>query len=537
METEENYPVQFKNVIEKIIDAELNKRGITKYISALVKGVNDNGTVNVCIPPNLDSIISGLLNKTGETLSEGDSVELCAKNGSVNNSWVAIKHKTNTQFAGVNTPNTFTQNQTFNENIITKNVVSRNKFNMYNLDPFTSTNITYSGDSFTVTGKVGENKAAAYIITLQPGTYILSGTATGAADFVEFYRNGTWDGTIILNAPFTLNETTQLMMYFYGSIMRNTTTATSTFTNIQLQEGSVVKDYVPYLNLQENIFKDSIARVNNVVSKNKININGYVAQQYNTRISVKNNTARVTCLGDGQNMYSCIKIENINELLGKTCTFKATATSSSSNVPMARIYFGTDNAPATEWANFDLYGETSNTQITSTFPANMPSGCDGAYVLLYGNRAGTGFSVGAYVDYTDIQLEEGSATAYAPYLDLEKLMPLVPKMLPMTVNEEYVYTTDLSYIVVRIGKIAILNIRTIAFKSVVPHGGKIIYGLPPAKNGVIFYLYGGQSAKGDTMRLYIDENGEVNSHYGSNTYYGSSPNDQYGGTLIYETTD
>ena len=52
METEENYPAQFKNVIEKIIDAELNKRGIPKYISALVKGVNDNGTVNVCIPPN-----------------------------------------------------------------------------------------------------------------------------------------------------------------------------------------------------------------------------------------------------------------------------------------------------------------------------------------------------------------------------------------------------------------------------------------------------------------------------------------------------
>lgn len=114
METEENYPAQFKDVIEKIIDAELNKRGIPKYISALVKGVNDNGTVNVCIPPNLDSIISGLLNKTGETLSEGDSVELCAKNGSVNNSWVAIKHKTNTQFAGVNTPNTFTHDQTFN---------------------------------------------------------------------------------------------------------------------------------------------------------------------------------------------------------------------------------------------------------------------------------------------------------------------------------------------------------------------------------------------------------------------------------------
>ena len=297
------------------------------------------------------------------------------------------------------------------------------------------------------------------------------------------------------------------------------------------------------LNKMENgianaVETDSEARLQNVVSKNKININGYMAQQYSTRISVKDNTARVTCLGNGQNMYSCIKIENINELLGKTCTFKAIATSSSSNVPMARIYFGTDNAPATESANFDLYGDTSNTQITSTFPANMPSGCDGAYVLLYGNRNGTGFSAGAYVDYTNIQLEiSSSATSYAPYLNLKEVMPLLPKTLLMTVNEEYVYTSNLSYMVVRIGKIVIVNIRTIGFKSAVPHGGKIIYGLPPIKTNEIFYLYGGGTAKGDTTRVALTTDGNVNVHYGSNAHYGDSSNAQYSGTLIYETND
>ena len=137
------------------------------------------------------------------------------------------------------------------------NVVSKNKFNMYNLNPFTSSNITYSGNLFTVTGKIGDNKAAKYIITLQPGTYILSGTITGAADFIEFYKNGTWDGTISINTPFTLNETTELMMYFYGSTMSNNTTATSTFTNIQLEEGSTATPYTPYLNMQE-LEKNSI---------------------------------------------------------------------------------------------------------------------------------------------------------------------------------------------------------------------------------------------------------------------------------------
>ena len=140
METDGNYPAQFKNVIEKIIEAELNKRGITKYISALVKGVNDNGTVNVCIPPNLDSIISGLLNKTGETLSEGDSVELCAKNGSVNNSWVSIKHKTNNSGGG----GIGTGDKTF---VYSQTIPSKNWNITHNLDKFPSVTIVDSAGS------------------------------------------------------------------------------------------------------------------------------------------------------------------------------------------------------------------------------------------------------------------------------------------------------------------------------------------------------------------------------------------------------
>ena len=95
METNKDYTTQFKSVIEKIANAEIDKRGITKYVSAIVQSVNDDGTINVYIPPNLDVVITGLLNKTGESLNANDSVELCAKNGTINNAWVAIKHKTN----------------------------------------------------------------------------------------------------------------------------------------------------------------------------------------------------------------------------------------------------------------------------------------------------------------------------------------------------------------------------------------------------------------------------------------------------------
>lgn len=82
----------FKKVIEDIIDEKLNNYGITSYISAIVTKVNDNGTVNVVIPPTNNRYVNNLLNKSNETLNVGDSVELCTKNGRLSNAWVAVKH-------------------------------------------------------------------------------------------------------------------------------------------------------------------------------------------------------------------------------------------------------------------------------------------------------------------------------------------------------------------------------------------------------------------------------------------------------------
>ena len=85
----------FKSVIEDIVNAQLAKYGITKYISAIVQSINSNGTVNVYIPPDETQTVSSLLNKTGEILNVGDSVEICTKNGKMNNAWIALKHGTN----------------------------------------------------------------------------------------------------------------------------------------------------------------------------------------------------------------------------------------------------------------------------------------------------------------------------------------------------------------------------------------------------------------------------------------------------------
>lgn len=90
-----NNVYSFKKVIDDIINANLANKGMVKYVSAKVVGVNSNGTVNVYIPPDNSNIVNGLANKSGEILATGDSVELCTKNGSLKNAWIAVKHGIN----------------------------------------------------------------------------------------------------------------------------------------------------------------------------------------------------------------------------------------------------------------------------------------------------------------------------------------------------------------------------------------------------------------------------------------------------------
>ena len=87
-----NYLPQFKSVIEDIVKTEIKNAGITNYISAVVQAVNNDGTVDVYLPPNRSNLVTKLFNKTGEELNIGDSVEIATKSGSLSNAWIALKH-------------------------------------------------------------------------------------------------------------------------------------------------------------------------------------------------------------------------------------------------------------------------------------------------------------------------------------------------------------------------------------------------------------------------------------------------------------
>lgn len=109
--------------------------------------------------------------------------------------------------------------------------------------------------------------------------------------------------------------------------------------------------------------------------------------------------------------------------------------------------------------------------------------------------------------------------------------------IPINFNTDYIYLSDLQYICVKIGKLVILNIHTIAFKQLIPNSQSLITGLPcTLGNNIIFYLFGGNGASGQTLRLALIENGNIQTHWAPDVVYGDSSNKQYSGILIYKTS-
>lgn len=89
--------IAIKNVIQEIAQEEIKKFGFPTYKAAIVRKINEDGTVDCYLPPNEDNLITKVLNKCGEILFVGDSVEIATKNGSLTNCWVSLKHGTNVQ--------------------------------------------------------------------------------------------------------------------------------------------------------------------------------------------------------------------------------------------------------------------------------------------------------------------------------------------------------------------------------------------------------------------------------------------------------
>lgn len=114
---------------------------------------------------------------------------------------------------------------------------------------------------------------------------------------------------------------------------------------------------------------------------------------------------------------------------------------------------------------------------------------------------------------------------------------LKTKNINLTINTDYVYSTDWDYSCVKIGNVVFLSINTIAFKvGNIPNFSVLLSNLPKPSTEAIFYL-APRHANIDDFRVRITQNGQLASHWTADPEYGDSANNQYHGSIIYFTND
>lgn len=82
----ESFLAQIRNMIKQETRSNPRAQG------AIVTRVNNDGTVDVYLPPNTSSQFTRIQNQTKYDLAPGDSVEVYLKDGTWNNCWVFAKH-------------------------------------------------------------------------------------------------------------------------------------------------------------------------------------------------------------------------------------------------------------------------------------------------------------------------------------------------------------------------------------------------------------------------------------------------------------
>ena len=135
----------FKNVIQEIAENEIRKAQFPTYKAAIVQKINEDGTIDVYLPAYDKNLVTHLLNKTGELLNVGDSVEIATKNGSLTNCWIALKHGTNVQgFAE--------EIESLNQEVVLKILNGRIVTTTLNRDPALGNSFTVIADDINLDG-------------------------------------------------------------------------------------------------------------------------------------------------------------------------------------------------------------------------------------------------------------------------------------------------------------------------------------------------------------------------------------------------
>lgn len=81
---------QLVDLIREIVREEVKKQDST--VPCIVDSVNDDGTINLCILPDLDTVIGRIHNPNHIDCQEGDTVLLYKVKNQINNSFIIINY-------------------------------------------------------------------------------------------------------------------------------------------------------------------------------------------------------------------------------------------------------------------------------------------------------------------------------------------------------------------------------------------------------------------------------------------------------------
>ena len=281
----------------------------------------------------------------------------------------------------------------FYKDIEVTNVVSRNLFNKNNVYILNaaldagSGELSYSDNFRTFRMKINPNTT--YSISKIVSSRFVLGFYSSNTNILPIVLNNVTGANNATKLTVTSGDTDNYLYVMYSKVSEDTTIAQEDILNsIQVEENSTASDYIPYLNLQENILTDSVARLNNVVSRNLFNKNNYFYDSNGV-------------LGFRLNLE-----------LGKTYTI-------SSNKPLYIAKFApssgddTNNKGPEIWNSFTSWTFVAGNNTNNYLNNN----------LFLGVQEWTwSTNINDFADY-DIQVEEGTtATNYVPYLNLEEAM-------------------------------------------------------------------------------------------------------------------
>ena len=140
-------------------------------------------------------------------------------------------------------------------------------------------------------------------------------------------------------------------------------------------------------------------------------------EHYNLTVTQIANGIRVTCNTTTPHLTSRYILINLEKYKGKNLTISANIKSSSSNQGMVLLAFCDSNGGNRSDSTYTEETTDGKVSLTKAIPETLTDNTSYLCLMLYGRRSTyDDTQVGEYVDYTNIQLEEGStATDYEQY--------------------------------------------------------------------------------------------------------------------------